>query len=875
MSLPTFDLVNPNKSRQLRSRLMLLATLFMLAYGVALSLAPSVRTHDASATPLWQHWIGILAWLIGFLLLTDQINRVLPTSNPFILPLTAILSGWGLMTIWRLSTQMGLKQTVWLSLGIILVLVGLRIQNLSELLRRYKYVWLTLGIILTFLTLFLGVNPYGTGPRLWLPVFNIYFQPSEPLKLLLIIYLSAFFSDYHRTERRFLPSILPTIVMAVLTCVLLIAQHDLGTASILIFIYVIMLMITTQRRRLLWMVPLLFILASFVAYQMSDIVKLRIDTWLDPWQNTDGSSYQIVQGLIAIASGGFSGTGPGLGSPGLIPVAVSDFIFSAIAEEFGLIGSTALLLLFMLFTFHSIKISMAARANFQRYLALGIGAYFAIQSFLIIGGNLGMLPLTGVTLPFLSYGGSSLLTNLVCMLLLLKISAEDEIPLSKPVSVKPFAVLGMIFSGMFLIAILVNGYITIWQGKELILRAENPRWSIYDRYIPRGSLVDSNEEPLVETIGESGSYARQILHVPLSNTIGYTNAVYGQSGLEASLYAYLRGLTGLPYQTIWWHQRLYNQPPPGLDIKLTVNLPLQKAADQLMQGTNSAVVLMNAMTGEIYVIASYPYFDASTLDADWSSLVSDSSSPLLNRATQGAYPLGTASIPILLAGIAENNAPSLSSLDISSIIDKYCYPALQDNDSPLPGVQFGCNQAYSELTALISGDDLLKTTGNLGFFTVFDFQLPISLIDPTPSEIVDPKDFFMDNSSFLVSPLQMARLASALTNQGELPIPTLVNSYKNEVGEWITFPVPEKSAPVLSSYTTSQITNLLQAGSSPYWFNTGHATDLDGQIITWYIGGTLPEWQGSPLAVAIVLEENEPRLAQEIGELLLTGSSSN
>jgi len=853
---------------------MVIAYAFVLVYGIVLSLAPSVRTHNVSADILWQHWLGILVWGTGFFLLAQYIRKTLPRADIFILPITTLLSGLGLLTIWRLSPTLGVKQTVWLATSILLIFIGLKFKTLLEFLKQYKYLWLTLGLLLTLLTLFFGVNPYGgSGPRLWLKVLNIYFQPSEPLKLLLIAYLSAYFAQYNPLERRFLPSIFPTIIMAALGLLVLVVQRDLGTAIVLMLIYAIMLMVTTQRRRLLWILPLVFILLAITAYSSINIVKSRIDTWLDPWQNTNGSSYQIIQALIAIASGGIFGTGPGMGSPGLVPVVVSDFVFSAIAEELGLLGTIAVTLLFLLFTVQAMIISLRAKSDFNRYLALGISSYFTVQAVLIIGGNLGMLPLTGITLPFLSYGGSSLITNFVCVLLLLKISVADDPSTSKQAITKTIPRLGMLYAILFLAVTLINGYIVLIRGDELILRNENVRWSIYDRYIPRGKLLDANEEILVETAGKSGEFIRYLPHPPLSNTIGYTNALYGQSGLEAALYPYLRGLSGLSFQTIWWHQRLYSQPPPGLDIKLTLNLPMQKSTDALMGNTNGAVILMNAKTGEIYVSASHPYFDANDIEENWEMLISDPASPFLNRVTQGSYPLGTASTPLLLSILRENDAARFTALETSSKLDSVCAAGIISEQTSTTILQAGCSQANFELASSISSKDLLASLERLGFMQSFEFLLPLH-IPAKPSEPIEyVPSFFIDETRFLVSPIQMARFAAVLSNQGNLLTPLLTNSYKDEYGNWTSFPLPEQGNAVLDPKATQEVTNFLRSGTNAYWYALGHATDIEGLTITWYIGGTLPEWQGSPLAVAIVLEENNPELALLLGQQLLTGST--
>jgi len=183
------------------------------------------------------------------------------------------------------------------------------------------------------LTFFVGVHPSGSGPKLWLTLFGVYLQPSEPLKLLMIVYLAAFFADQIRPNISLMASILPTVVVTALIAVLLIFQQDLGTATLFVCIYVFMLALTTRRRRFLWIFPLIALIAGIAGYFLFDVVRLRVNTWLNPWLLPSGASYQLIQGQIAIATGKIFGTGPGLGSPQLVPVAISDLPFQRLLKK--------------------------------------------------------------------------------------------------------------------------------------------------------------------------------------------------------------------------------------------------------------------------------------------------------------------------------------------------------------------------------------------------------------------------------------------------------------------------------------------------------------------------------------------------------------
>ena len=645
---------NPYRTERI---LLGLAALFVLLYAIALSLSPAVRMRSWQGDYRLWHWLGVLIWAAGIATAHHQANRRLPERDPYLLPLAAILSGWGVLTIWRLVPSVGLRQSLWLMVSLAIFTLGLRLPRDLDFLRRYKYVWLMGGLLLTALTLLLGTNPLGYGPRLWLGCCGLYFQPSEPLKLLLVVYLSAYLagmqSPYTSTARRLmLPWLGPTLLITGLTMALLLAQRDLGTASIFIFLYVMVVFIASADWRILLYGSLALIVFGVAGYALFDVVRLRVDAWLNPWIDPSGRSYQIVQSLLAVANGGLFGRGPGLGNPTLVPISHSDFIFAAISEETGLLGALAILLCLAILAQRGLLIALNAPDVYRRYLAAGLTAHLIGQSILIIGGNLRLLPLTGVTLPFVSYGGSSLLTSFLALLFLMHISSngEESQPALLPQS-RPYRVLGaFLFVGLGA-ASLASGWWAYYRGPDLLTRSDNARRAIADRYVQRGAILDRRNTPLSATLGNPGEYTRQILYPPLSPVIGYSNPIYGQSGLEAGLDDYLRGLRGNPGLDIWWNHLLYGQPPTGLDTRLSLNLAIQRAADDGLGDHTGALILMNAQSGEILAMASHPTFDANTLEQDWAQLVGDPRAPLLNRAVQGRYPAGKLSNLLFPQGV--------------------------------------------------------------------------------------------------------------------------------------------------------------------------------------------------------------------------------
>ncbi len=849
---------------------MIIAGLAIISYGLILSLAPAVRYHAGSEYYQIQHWIGVLVWGIAFSLLHHQTTRNLPHRDPFILPLIAFLSGLGLMTIWRLFPNLGIRQTIWIALSSMIIFLGVFFPGFIRYLRRYKYIWLILGLILTGLTIVLGTHPLGGGSTRWLQVFGIHFQPSEPLKLLLIAFLAGYFTDRLSTSEKRLEDFFPTILIMGIALLLLVFQGDLGTATIFLLIYLSMLFTSQGNKWVLLITPILFLLAGIAGYYFIDVVRLRVDTWLNPFGDPTGASYQIIQSVVAIAEGNMIGSGPGLGSPGLIPVSVSDFIFSAIAEELGFLGVTIIILLFIFLIYRGLQIAIQTNNSFHRYLTLGIVFYFGIQSILIIGGNIGLLPLTGVTLPFVSYGGSSLLVSFFCALILLTISHQTKSTSEvRHISQPRYAMIGSLLIFGLIIEIIATSLLSFWFNTSLINRPENPRWIINDRFSERGDILDRNNQVIITNTGDIGSFQRTSVHIPLYPIIGYTHPFFGQTGIEASMYPYLRGIMGYPYSSQFWHKLLYNQPPSGLNIRVTIDLNLQRSANQLLGEQIGAVVLMNAHSGEIITMASHPYFNAAELQIIWEDLVTDENAPLVNRATQGLYPPGAALFPFVIT--AQPN-----------ILEQFPepethYPHLLRNlgcalppEEPLTWgtiVGNGCQQMQLALAEMIGIDPLFEIYQNLGFFTNPRLRLPVA--EAAAPDLNNLTDFYLGEGNFRISPLQMAMAASALTNFGLLPGPRLVNAYQDPSGNWITLPKLQTNHNVIDANTANKVNHLLKETDLPYWQVISVTLVDDDTPITWFVAGTTIEWKGQPIVAVVLLEDDAPALAETIGRSLI------
>jgi cell division protein FtsW (lipid II flippase) len=861
------------RNETVQSRLLTIAALALMLFSITLTLSPAVRLRTWDVDYRWNHWTGYIVWLLTFILLHRWTVRRLPDRDAYLLPAAALLTGIGLLTIWRMDAVFGLRQTIWLLVALVAAIVALHIERPLILLRRYKYVWLTSGLLLTALTFIIGTYPGGTGPNLWLGCCGLYLHPSEPLKLLLIIYLAAYLADRIPVSLNFLQLLAPTLILAGASLAILLAQRDLGTAILFLLLYFLVVYMSSGKRRILIVAFITVILAALIGYQLFDVIQLRVNAWISPWRDALGTGYQLIQSLIAIASGGLSGSGPGLGSPGLVPVSHSDFIFSSVGEEMGLAGTLALLALIALICGRGMLAAIRAPNSYQRYLAAGLTVYLGLQSIMIIGGTIRMLPLTGVTLPFVSYGGSSLVTSWVALVIMLLVSNRPEEELPPSINAAPYYTIGSaIFLGLLALALL-NGWWAVARSPDLTTRRDNPRWAINDRFVPRGAIVDRENELIVTNTGEPGSIRRELLHPALGPIVGYTHPLYGQTGLEFSLDPFLRGLEGTPPTTIWLNQLLYSQRPPGLDVRLSLDLGLQRRVDQLLEGRQGALVLLNASSGEILAIASHPYYDPNQIDTQWLNWIQDESAPLLNRVTQGQYPPGTSLGPFFLAYTRGRGALPLPPAVLSRPFNDDIWRCTIE-PPPTPGwgtiIASGCPGGVAYLAAGMTPNEIAGLYRILGFNQTPLIRLPVAAANAVPI-FDDPEIAALGQADTLISPLQMALAVSALSANGERPAPLLATSVNTPEAGWVFLPGGTPTS-ALAPTAVTEVTNLLAIADSPFWQTLGTAFTPNGTI-TWYLGGTRPAaWQGTPLALVLVLEEDDPEAALLIGERVLNAT---
>jgi cell division protein FtsW (lipid II flippase) len=388
------------------------------------------------------------------------VRRFAPYADPLILPCVGVLNGLGLVMIRRLdlaaaasARQQGKLvpradaplQLIWTVVGIAAVVGLLALVRDHTRLARYAYTFAAGGLVLLLLPAVPGVGATINGARLWIRLGPLTVQPSEVAKILLMVFFAAYLVAKRdvlslasrRVAGLYLPrarDLGPVLAAWGFSILVLVRENDLGSSLLFFGIFVAMLYIATERTSWLLIGLTMFLLSSFVVYAAIPHVQKRVDTWLDPFSYSSGNGYQIVQGFFGMGTGGIFGTGLGEGSPGTVPYAKTDFILAAIGEELGLVGVMAVLMLFLVIVGRGLRAAIGCRDSFGKLLAGGLAFSLGLQVFVIAGGVTGLIPLTGVTLPFLSYGGSSVVTNYVLVAILLRISDAGRRPAPAPVS---------------------------------------------------------------------------------------------------------------------------------------------------------------------------------------------------------------------------------------------------------------------------------------------------------------------------------------------------------------------------------------------------------------------------------------------------------
>ncbi len=712
-------------SRRNTELLLLIASAFpvILLYAMYVLTAGAAISFETLAVP-----IGLFA---AFAAAHIAVRILAPGADPAILPIVFILSGIGITFVTRLAPALAISQLIILFVSVALMVGTLALVKNLDVVMRYKYTFGIIGIILLMLPIFIGTTI--SGSKLWIRIAGFTIQPGEFAKVFIVLFLAGYLAENREllsiSNRKILGFKIPRLrlllpLFAVWgVCLLVVVfERDLGSAVLFYTIFLLMLYVATGRFSYVVIGLALLAVGAVGAYKFLSHVQVRFQVWVDPFKDAQGQGYQIVQSLFSLADGGLVGVGIGNGMANNIPVVESDFIFSAIGEEMGLLGGGAVLILFMLFAVRGLTTAARAKSDLAAFSATGLTAAISFQAFLIVGGVTRLIPLTGVTLPFMSQGGSSLLASFIIVALLLRAGDEatgreaeltgtgtmaaitdDQVASAAAPTGSRFAtsssygsgshsvgsrmrrrlldtpesgVLGRValanrltravlaFTALFAILIGNLTYVQVIKAKDYQDMPSNNHTITKARYIKRGSIITADGLTLAESIQqEDGTYVRSYPNGNLAaHAVGYYSQQYGSSGVEASQD---KTLTGSKDYSSWQNalNSLAGITEPGNSVQLTIDSRIQVAAEQALAGRTGAIVVLDPRTGAVLAWASSPTYDntniQATIEAANASGGSDTS--MFDRATQALYAPGSTFKTVTLAAALENGTASLDS----------------------------------------------------------------------------------------------------------------------------------------------------------------------------------------------------------------------
>lgn len=873
--------------------------------------------------------IGIFA---AFFVAHLAVRKLAPGADPAILPITFALSGIGIAFVTRLRPELAIGQLMWLFVGVAcLVLVLLFVRNLDKL-ARYKYTLMVVGFILLLSPLipFIGQEIYGS--QIWLQIGPFSFQPGEIAKIAIVLFLAGYLAANREMLSVFtwrvgpfnLPDIrtlLPLLIMWLISIGIVAFEKDLGSALVFFFVFLVMLYVASGKKTYVIAGVLMMAVAAVGLYFVFDHVQVRVATWLDPFADAQNTGYQLVQTIYSLADGGLFGVGIGRGLAEQIPVVESDFIFAAIGEETGLLGAAGLLLLYLCFAIRGMATAARAKSDVSSFAAVGLTAIIILQAFIIVGGVTRLIPLTGLTLPFVSQGGSSLLASFISVGLLLR--AGDEATgvgeeMRSATSMLPTAsVLGRValgkrltrtmvgFSALFALLVANLTLIMVVQADYYQNMPGNNHTMMQEADTERGSISTYDGVVLAESQQtDDGSYERVYPAGDLaSHVVGYYSSQYGTSGIEASENETLKGQQNYASWTDVINAAA-GINTPGNDVRLTLNSTIQQAAQDALAGETGAAVVMDPSTGAVLAMASSPTYSAGDIESLLAQAAqgdgSDDSGVLVNRATQSLYAPGSTFKIVSLATALQNGVADESTVFSSPGTMEIGNAEVSNFGDESYGeitlslaTALSSNTVFGQLGVKIGSELLVEGAEGFGFNQDLDFDLPVATsLMPDPDEMTEwetawaaagePVGEHESPAGPQASVLEMAMVGCAVANNGTIMQPYLVDSVYNANGERsyqaqsstylqaITSETAERVKEVLKSVVNSGTGTAAAIDGVQVAGKTGTAEHTDGDD-GWFVGMADANADTPSVVVAIVIEDSSSSNASaKAGDILRT-----
>ncbi len=841
---------------------LLLYSMYVINTGAELSL-------ETLAVP-----IGLIA---AFVASHIAIRLLAPGADPAILPIVFILSGIGITFVTRLAPEDAVGQVVWLFVSVAAMVATLVFVPNLDRLKEYKFTLGLAGVALLLMPAIFGTEIYGS--KLWIRIGGFSFQPGELAKILIVLFLAAYLSENREllsaSSRKVGPltlprlrMLLPMLVMWGMCLLVVVFERDLGSALIFFTLFVVMLYVATGRIGYVVVSIALLAVGGVFCYMCFNHVRVRVQIWLDPFQDASGSGLQIVQSLFSLADGGLVGAGIGKGMPTLIPVVKSDFIFSAIGEEMGLLGGSAVLLLFMLLAVRGLTTAARAKSDMSAFTAVGLVASLSFQAFIIVGGVTRLLPLTGVTLPFMSQGGSSLLSSFIIVGLLLRAGDEGtgraELPAGEGTSANPSpllapgatnaqpvvqgrharahfglgtsegGVLGRVALGnrltllvtfftLLFAALIANlTYIQVIKASDYQQMSNNNHTIAKSAYVQRGAILTSDGVTLAESLKQAdGTYVRTYPQGSLAaHTVGYLSTQYGATGIEASMNESLTGHAD--YSN--WTNALYSLAgvsQAGNSVVLTIDSRIQQACEEALEGHTGAIVVLDPSTGAVLAKASAPTYSYDQIGDILSS--GDSNGELVDRATSSLYTPGSTFKVVTLAAALDSGTATLDTeVDAPSSIDIGGAAVTNVNGNEYGTITLrqalvvSANTAYGQIATQMGASTLVDYAKAFGYGTTLgqDFTTAASLM-PDASEMTEwetawagagqPVGEHESPAGPQTTVMQNAVIAAAIANNGTVMNPYVVDHVLSAEGVTVSTTKPKSLGQAISSEVAQQV----------------------------------------------------------------------
>ena len=818
---------------------------------------------------------GPIGIFVAFIIAHLATRKFAPKADPAILPIVFALSGIGICFVERLAPNLAMNQVMWLFLGVaFMVLVMALVRNLDKV-ANYKYTLMIVGFLLLLSPLVPGLGQEIYGSRIWLGIGKFSFQPGEIAKIAIVLFLAGYLAQNREMLSVFtwrvgpfnLPDIrtlLPLLLMWLVALVIVVFEKDLGSALVFFFLFLVMLYVATGKKFYLVVGLGLIAIGGVGAYLAFGHVQVRVDNWLDPFADAQNTGYQLVQGIYSIADGDLFGVGVGRGLAEQIPVVESDYIFAAIAEEIGLLGAAGVLLLFLCLAIRGFVTAARAKSDVSSFVAVGLTTMIVLQAFIIVGGVTRLIPLTGLTLPFISQGGSSLLASFIAVGFLMRCGDEgtgvgSEVA-SATSSLHANSVLGrvslgkrlthamIILSTLFallvanltLIMVVQANYYQNMPGNNHTLakesRTERGTISTYDGVILAQSV--QQEDGTYERVYPAGNLATHV--------VGYASTQFGTSGIEAAENDTLKGQQNYASWTDVLNS-LAGIGGVGNDVTLTLNSKIQQAAQDALSGYAGACVVMDPETGAVLGMASSPTYDAADFAAEIEKANAnpDGESTLLNRAIQTLYAPGSTFKIVTLATALEDGVASEDTVFSSpGTMDIGNAPVTNFNKNSYGDItlaratELSSNTVFGQLGVEMGAEKLVDGADKFGFNRKIDFTLNTAtslMAEPdemtkwelawsAAGEPVNPQNH-PSPAGPQATVLEMALVGCAIANDGAIMNPYLVEGVYNANGERSFTATPNKFLQAVSKETANRVKDVLKGVVTD---GTGTAAALPG-----------------------------------------------